>query len=78
MRSLRASQTSSIVNAGLDPDHLPTSDPSKMNFGSESTKAWRDIWGCGQGIGGVHEVPTAGAFVDRLAREYAAAKQRVA
>jgi nitronate monooxygenase len=69
---------SSIVNAGLDPDNLPTSDPSKMNFGSESTKAWRDIWGCGQGIGGLHEVPTAGAFVDRLVREYAAARQRVA
>ena len=69
---------SSIVNAGLDPDNLPTSDPSKMNFGGDSTKAWRDIWGCGQGIGAVHEVPAAGALVDRLAREYAAAKQRVA
>jgi nitronate monooxygenase len=66
----------SIVNAGLDPDNLPTSDPSKMNFGSASTKAWRDIWGCGQGIGGIHDVPTAGALVDRLAEEYAAAKQR--
>jgi len=69
---------SSIVNAGLDPDHLPTSDPSKMNFGSESTKAWRDIWGCGQGIGGIREVPTAGALVDRLVEEYAAAKRRIA
>ncbi|HEX4421676.1 MAG TPA: nitronate monooxygenase family protein [Kofleriaceae bacterium] len=66
----------SIVNAGLDPDNLPTSDPSKMNFGSASTKAWRDIWGCGQGIGGIRDVPTAGALVDRLADEYAAAKQR--
>jgi len=69
---------SSVVNAGLDPDHLPTSDPSKMNFGNSSTKAWRDIWGCGQGIGGIHDIPTAGAFVDRLVEEYTAAKRRLA
>jgi nitronate monooxygenase len=69
---------SSVINAGLDPDNLPTSDPSKMNFGNASTKAWRDIWGCGQGIGGIHEVPTAGALVDRLVEEYAAAKRRIA
>ena len=69
---------SSVVNAGLDPDNLPTSDPSKMNFGSASAKAWRDIWGCGQGIGGIREVPTAGALVDRLVDEYAAAKRRLA
>jgi len=68
----------SIVNAGLDPDQLPTSDPSKMNFGASSTKAWRDIWGCGQGIGGLHDVPTAAALIDRLADEYAAAKRRLA
>jgi nitronate monooxygenase len=68
----------SVVNAGLDPDNLPTSDPSKMNFGSASTKAWRDIWGCGQGIGGIHEIPTAGALVDRLVEEYAAAKRHIA
>jgi len=68
---------SSIVNAGLDPDNLPTSDPSKMNFGSGSTKAWRDIWGCGQGIGRIHEVTSVAAFVDRLATEYAAARQRL-
>jgi nitronate monooxygenase len=68
---------SSIVNAGLDPHDLPTSDPSKMNFGSASTKAWRDIWGCGQGIGGIHEIPTTGALVDRLVEEYAAAKRRI-
>lgn len=67
----------SIVNAGLDPDNLPTSDPSKMNFGSASTKAWRDIWGCGQGIGGIHAVTTAAELVDRLAAEYAAARQRL-
>jgi nitronate monooxygenase len=68
----------SIVNAGLDPDNLPTSDPSKMNFSASSTKAWRDIWGCGQGIGGIHDIPGAGALVDRIADEYAAAKHRLA
>jgi nitronate monooxygenase len=64
----------SIVNAGLDPDNLPTSDPSKMSFGSGSTKAWRDIWGCGQGIGGIRDVKPVAAFVDRLVAEYTAAK----
>jgi nitronate monooxygenase len=63
----------SIVNAGLDPDHLPVSDPSKMNFGSASSKAWRDIWGCGQGIGGIHDVPTVAQLVDRMVGEYRAA-----
>lgn len=65
---------SSIRNAGLDPDNLPTSDPSKMSFGSGSTKAWRDIWGCGQGIGGLHAITPAGVLVDRLVAEYVAAK----
>jgi nitronate monooxygenase len=65
---------SSIINAGLDPENLPTSDPSKMNFAGSSTKAWRDIWGCGQGIGGIQEVITAAALVDRLVKEYAAAR----
>ena len=69
---------SSVINAGLDPDNLPTSDPSKMNFGDGSTKAWRDIWGCGQGIGAIHDIPTAGGLVDRLVAEYTAAKQRLA
>jgi nitronate monooxygenase len=71
----------SIVNAGLDPDKLPESDPSKMNFGSGSTgkaKAWRDIWGSGQGIGAVKAVVTTAEFVDRLASEYEAARKRVA
>jgi nitronate monooxygenase len=68
---------SSIVNAGLDPDNLPTSDASKMSFASASTKAWRDIWGCGQGIGGIHAVATVAEFVDRLALEYAAARQHL-
>ena len=70
----------SVVNAGLDPSNLPESDPSAMNFGSggnQSKKAWRDIWGCGQGIGAVKKVATAGEFVDRLAAEYEAAKARV-
>jgi nitronate monooxygenase len=69
---------SSIVNAGLDPDNLPTSDPSKMNFGSASTKAWRDIWGCGQGIGGIQTVATVAELVDRLVDEYAAARHEIA
>jgi nitronate monooxygenase len=64
----------SIVRSGLDPDNLPVSDPSKMNFGSASTKAWRDIWGCGQGIGALHEVPTVAQLVDRMISEYGAAK----
>jgi len=67
----------SIVNAGLDPDNLPTSDPSKMSFASSSTKAWRDIWGCGQGIGDIREVVAAGALVDRLADEYHAARRQL-
>lgn len=71
---------SSIVAAGLDPDNLPQSDPSKMNFGSggsTSAKAWRDIWGCGQGIGAVSAVVSAAELVGRLTREYEAAKTRV-
>ncbi len=64
---------SSIESAGLDPDNLPQSDPSKMNFAAEKTKAWRDIWGSGQGIGAVDRVPSAGELVARLAREYDAA-----
>ncbi len=70
----------SIEAAGLDPDNLPESDPSAMNFGSggdSDAKAWKDIWGCGQGIGAVKEVPTAGELVARLKREYAAARARL-
>ncbi|UJB64877.1 nitronate monooxygenase [Acidovorax sp. YS12] len=61
----------SVVAAGLDPDNLPVSDASKMNF-SESTgvKAWKHIWGCGQGIGPVKEVLPAGIWIDRLVEEY--------
>ena len=63
----------SIEKSGLDPDNLPTSDASAMNFGSggnSKAKAWRDIWGCGQGIGSVKNVPTAGELVARLSAEY--------
>lgn len=63
----------SIRAAGLDPDNLPESDPSKMNFGSGRTKAWRDIWGSGQGIGVIDRVVGAAEVVERLAGEYAAA-----
>jgi nitronate monooxygenase len=68
----------SIRAAGLDPDHLPESDPSAMNFGGDAKKAWKDIWGCGQGIGAVDKVVPAGELVARLRREYAAARQRLA
>lgn len=69
----------SIRAAGLDPDNLPESDPSKMNFGGGegAKKAWKDIWGCGQGIGAVHGVVPARELVARLAREYAQARARV-
>ncbi len=62
----------SIVRSGMDPDNLPESDPSAMNFGG--AKAWKDIWGSGQGIGAIKEIVGAGELVDRLAREYAEAK----
>jgi nitronate monooxygenase len=70
----------SIVNAGLDPDNLPQSDPSKMDFGSggnTDAKAWKDIWGCGQGIGAVKEVPSVAQLVARLEREYQTAQRRL-
>jgi nitronate monooxygenase len=69
----------SIRNAGMDPDKLPESDPSKMNFGGgeSSKKAWKDIWGCGQGIGAVKSVVPAHQLIARLAREYEAARSRV-
>ena len=64
----------SLVKAGLDPDALPDSDPSAMNFGGGAVKAWKDIWGAGQGIGAVREVQPAAALVARLRREYDAAR----
>jgi nitronate monooxygenase len=67
----------SIVNAGLDPDALPESDKNAMNFGSGRSKAWRDIWGAGQGVGQIDEVLPAAAVIDRLEREYFEARQRL-
>ncbi|NWG93224.1 MAG: nitronate monooxygenase [Parvularculaceae bacterium] len=70
----------SIVAAGLDPDNLPESDPSKMNFGSggnTEAKAWKDIWGCGQGIGAIKKRGPAADYIDQLVRDYEAAKRRV-
>jgi len=70
----------SIVAAGLDPDKLPDGDISSMNFGSggdTSAKAWKDIWGCGQGIGAVKAVVPTAELVARLQREYQAARARV-
>lgn len=71
----------SIEKAGLDPENLPESDPSKMNFGSggnSKAKAWKDIWGSGQGVGMVDAVDTVADRVDRLEREYNAAKEELA
>jgi nitronate monooxygenase len=67
----------SIERAGMDPNNLPKGDISTMNFGSggnSEAKAWKDIWGSGQGIGAIKEVQTAGEFVDQLESEYRAAK----
>ncbi|MBI1403765.1 MAG: nitronate monooxygenase [Porphyrobacter sp.] len=71
---------SSIAAAGLDPDNLPESDPSKMNFGSggnTKAKAWKDIWGSGQGVGAIKQVGSVEDLVARLEREYHAAKARL-
>jgi nitronate monooxygenase len=66
----------SIRAAGLDPDNLPESDPAQMSFGS-GRKAWKDIWGSGQGIGAVKEIVGAADLVARLAREYSEARTRL-
>jgi nitronate monooxygenase len=68
----------SIRAAGLDPEALPESDPTKMNFGGDAKKAWKDIWGCGQGIGAIKQVVPTRALVARLAREYDAARAKLA
>ena len=68
----------SIRNAGLDPENLPQSDPSKMNFGGDAKKAWKDIWGCGQGISAVKKVVPTAELVARLKREYQEARTRLA
>ncbi|WP_166423632.1 nitronate monooxygenase family protein [Paraglaciecola sp. 20A4] len=70
----------SIVAAGMDPDNLPQSDPLKMDFGSGSSskaKAWKDIWGCGQGINAIKQVQSTQDLVSRLTSEYEAAKKRL-
>ncbi|CAG2156469.1 hypothetical protein LMG31506_05712 [Cupriavidus yeoncheonensis] len=67
----------SIERAGLDPAALPQSDPSKMNFGSASAKAWKDIWGAGQGVGAIKRVVPAAELVRRFAEEYALARRRL-
>ncbi len=71
----------SIVRAGLDPENLPVSDPSAMNFGSggnQEAKAWRDIWGSGQGVGAIDAVLTAGELVAKFAEQYEDAKAELA
>jgi nitronate monooxygenase len=70
----------SIRSAGLDPDNLPESDPSKMSFGGgegSKPKAWKEIWGCGQGIGAIDKVVPTAELVARLKREYQAARARL-
>jgi nitronate monooxygenase len=70
----------SIESAGLDPDNLPVSDPTKMDFGSggnTDAKAWKDIWGSGQGIGAVKTTGPAAQYIDKLYDEYQAARARV-
>jgi nitronate monooxygenase len=71
----------SIIAAGLDPANLPEGDLSTMNFASgegSKAKAWRDIWGAGQGVGVVDKVESVAVRVDRLEREYRAARERLA
>ena len=70
----------SIENAGMDPDALPEADKSTMDFGSgggSKAKAWRDIWGAGQGVGTVHDIPSVEALVLRMEQEYAEARARL-
>jgi nitronate monooxygenase len=70
----------SLAKAGFDPDNLPTSDPSKMDFGPEGMekkKAWKDIWGCGQGISAVKDVLSTYDLVNRLKNEYDNARNKI-
>lgn len=67
----------SIAAQGMDPNNLPQSDPTKMNFGSSEAKAWKEIWGCGQGIGVIDKVVPTAELVDRLVREYDEAKREL-
>ena len=69
----------SVRAAGLDPDELPSADKTAMNFGGGSdAKAWKDIWGSGQGVGSIHDAPSVAQIVDDLKAEYASAKKRLA
>ena len=68
----------SIRAAGLDPENLAQSDPSRMSFGEGAKKAWKDIWGSGQGIGAVKAIVPVRELVERLAAEYQAARERLA
>jgi nitronate monooxygenase len=64
----------------MDPDNLPEADKTKMDFGSggnTDAKAWKDIWGAGQGVGGIHDIPSVQQLIDRMADEYQAAAQRM-
>ena len=67
----------SIVNAGLDPEALPASDKTAMNFASDKAKAWKDIWGAGQGVGLMDDVPNVSELVARLKQEYDEARARL-
>jgi nitronate monooxygenase len=70
----------SISNAGMDPDNLPSADKSSMNFGSggnTKSKAWKDIWGSGQGIGRIYDSPPVSELVDRIKAEYEQAKEEL-
>ena len=62
----------------IDPEALPIRDKTAMNFGSGSVKAWRDVWGAGQGVGTIADAPATADLVARLARDYAAARARLA
>jgi nitronate monooxygenase len=71
----------SVLATGLDPDNLPQPDKNKMNFGSgedSQRKAWRDIWSAGQGVGQIDDIPSTAELVERLRREYDAARARLA
>lgn len=67
----------SIRAAGMDPENLPLSDATKMDFGGDKSKAWKDIWGCGQGIGAITKVQSAAALIGQLKREYQDAREKL-
>jgi nitronate monooxygenase len=67
----------SIEKAGLDPDNLPVADKTSMNFASSGSKAWKDIWGAGQGVGNIRDIPSAGELIANMKKEYNDAKARI-